>query len=271
MADGALKLLDTDVVFADKFKLDEVLRNLISNALKFSTSNSMVSVRVGFRPLATVSSSNGHGQATGVMAQSSSSRERGSVKRVVNSLTRHTSLLLRGLQTRLLSHQVRKVGYDGSSDQNGLASGPRGGDDSVEAAAAAVAANSRNGKSTAPIASSNAPNVHSQEEQRRGSRLLTGPSPGTNRAPGSVFHDSTRTRDLRKGELIVVVTDIGVGISKENQKLLFQEGMQFDPEKLQTGGGSGFGKHALSTRPTNAPYQLTLLTQPLNPPSNAPS
>ena len=68
----------------------------------------------------------------------------------------------------------------------------------------------------------------------------------------------------------MVVTD-SAGISKENQQLLFQEGMQFDPEKLQTGGGSGFGKHALSTRPTNAPYQLTLLTQPLNPPSNAPS
>ena len=38
----------------------------------------------------------------------------------------------------------------------------------------------------------------------------------------------------------MVVTD-SAGISKENQQLLFQEGMQFDPEKLQTGGGSGFG------------------------------
>ena len=44
------RLSDSDVVFADKFKLDEVLRNLVSNALKYSTRDSMVSVRVGFQP-----------------------------------------------------------------------------------------------------------------------------------------------------------------------------------------------------------------------------
>ena len=43
------------------------------------------------------------------------------------------------------------------------------------------------------------------------------------------------------GHLVIVVTDTGAGISKENQKLLFREGQQFDPHKLQGGGGSGFG------------------------------
>jgi len=43
------------------------------------------------------------------------------------------------------------------------------------------------------------------------------------------------------GHLVITVTDTGAGISKENQKLLFREGQQFDPHKLQGGGGSGFG------------------------------
>ena len=41
-----------------------------------------------------------------------------------------------------------------------------------------------------------------------------------------------------EGELIIVVTDSGAGLSKENQAQVFQEGMQFSPE-CRTGGGSG--------------------------------
>jgi two-component system, sensor histidine kinase len=44
-----------------------------------------------------------------------------------------------------------------------------------------------------------------------------------------------------RGRLIVVVTDTGAGISKENQGRLFKEIIQFSPEKLQGGGGSGLG------------------------------
>ena len=38
--------------------------------------------------------------------------------------------------------------------------------------------------------------------------------------------------------MIIVVTDSGAGLSKENQAQVFQEGMQFNPE-CKTGGGSG--------------------------------
>jgi CheY-like chemotaxis protein len=44
-----------------------------------------------------------------------------------------------------------------------------------------------------------------------------------------------------RGKLTVVVTDTGAGISKENQARLFNEIVQFNPEKLQAGGGSGLG------------------------------
>ena len=46
---------------------------------------------------------------------------------------------------------------------------------------------------------------------------------------------------LINGHLIVVVTDSGAGISAENQKRLFKDIVQFNPEKLQAGGGSGLG------------------------------
>lgn len=43
------------------------------------------------------------------------------------------------------------------------------------------------------------------------------------------------------GKLVIVVTDTGAGISANNQKRLFNEIVQFNPEKLQAGGGSGLG------------------------------
>ena len=44
-----------------------------------------------------------------------------------------------------------------------------------------------------------------------------------------------------KGRLVVEVLDSGAGISEENQRRLFHEVVQFSPEKLQAGGGSGLG------------------------------
>ena len=39
----------------------------------------------------------------------------------------------------------------------------------------------------------------------------------------------------------IEVTDTGVGLSPENMRKLFREGVQIDPNKNQGGGGSGFG------------------------------
>ena len=43
------------------------------------------------------------------------------------------------------------------------------------------------------------------------------------------------------GELVIEIKDTGAGISEENQKRLFKEVVQFNPELLQNGGGSGLG------------------------------
>ena len=47
--------------------------------------------------------------------------------------------------------------------------------------------------------------------------------------------------DIRMGQLVILVTDSGPGISEANQQKLFKSVVQFDPEKNQGGGGSGFG------------------------------
>lgn len=51
------------------------------------------------------------------------------------------------------------------------------------------------------------------------------------------FQDNTIRSN---GSLVVAVQDSGVGLSAENQQMLFQEGVQFNANKLQAGGVSTF-------------------------------
>jgi signal transduction histidine kinase len=53
--------------------------------------------------------------------------------------------------------------------------------------------------------------------------------------------NSNSNADAIRGKLVVVVIDTGAGISMDNQSKLFKEVVQFSPEKLQAGGGSGLG------------------------------
>lgn len=45
----------------------------------------------------------------------------------------------------------------------------------------------------------------------------------------------------RQGSIVIRVTDEGVGLSRDQQRLLFKEGVQFNASILQAGGGSGLG------------------------------
>ena len=43
------------------------------------------------------------------------------------------------------------------------------------------------------------------------------------------------------GELMITVTDHGVGMIEDDLRLLFREGVHFNPDQLQASGGSGLG------------------------------
>ena len=56
-----------------------------------------------------------------------------------------------------------------------------------------------------------------------------------------VNNSSIDTLSELNGMLVIEVQDSGAGINAENQSRLFNEIVQFNPEKLQAGGGSGLG------------------------------
>jgi two-component system, sensor histidine kinase len=145
-------LLPTDSIFADKFKMDQVIRNLISNALKFTPRGGSVTVKAAFVQDSSIQPARYQCNQSGSAEDSPHWRKTGSLMKILNR---------------------RKL------------------------------------SSIAILSDNTAPNESIQAGLR--------------------------------GKLVVVVTDTGAGISEENQKRLFNEIVQFNPEKLQAGGGSGLG------------------------------
>ena len=146
-----LSLQEHDSIFVDKFKMDQVIRNLISNALKFTPRGGSINISAKF----------------------------------VFSV---------GSQKTLNVSSVDGPGFIGSKSFIGMF------DDFCR-------------------------------KGRRATAIVT-----------PVYVDDTNPEICPvDGYLVLVVTDTGAGISMENQKRLFKDIVQFNPEKLQAGGGSGLG------------------------------
>ena len=139
-------------------QLDQVLRNLLSNALKFSNKNATVVVSSGFQPAADTDN-NMSGASTSLKKLLST---RANVRPAGASSKRLDSVRYGGLRLLLRGRPTTRV--------------------------------------QVPQEVSAAPDGAIGRHQR--------------------------------GHLVVTVTDTGAGISKENQKLLFGEGVQFNPEKV---------------------------------------
>jgi hypothetical protein len=150
--------------------LAQVLRNLMSNALKFTPPNGIVAVKAYF-----VADPAGGASAGPVTAGADGGGSGGTLAAI----------------GRRLSHMATRRGSNMQSAR-------------ILAAAAAADA----------VAAADAPKEGSDK---------VADDPGV------------------PGFLVVDVVDTGAGISPENQQKLFKEIVQFQPEKLQAGGGSGLG------------------------------
>ena len=161
-------ILEGDTVYIDKFKMDQVLRNLISNALKFTPRGGCVSVTASF-----VLDDRGTTLSRHPAVRLESHKRKSFICSLQSLFClRRTSRVQSSVQQDIEQCQSS----DNIHDMIGHIS-PKGGDD------------------------------------------------------GDTIH----------GKLVIVVADTGAGISPANQRRLFNEVVQFNPEVLQAGGGSGLG------------------------------
>ena len=154
-----------DFISIDKFKMDQVVRNLISNSLKFTPKGGNITIQYYFQPDKIISND----------------------KNIFKN-----------------KNKIDKNNHNNNNYNN----------------------NSPNNK------------LNNHEGKRN---LFNIPSLVQVLALADDLESNINKQNYIDGNLVIEVTDNGSGISKENQTKLFTDIIQFNPEILQAGGGSGLG------------------------------
>ena len=231
-----------DAIQLDKSKVIRVLRNILSNAIKFTPHSGNISLNMRFESSApadeeSLPASASHGSlfslqrwasVSGSSAQLTAEPSCSSAK----GLELGHSRRLGGPAPLMKSTPARK------SFTAGRESRP------------SASANQMETDNTKKPLSSTFPAFPSITKRANGNetteRNLAATSPALScvsapNAASSPIMDVCAPKQVHTGWLVLELTDDGAGISPENQTRLFKEVVQFHPEKLQGGGGSGLG------------------------------
>lgn len=303
------RILFSDTIFMDRFKMDQVLRNLISNALKFTPKGGMVTVGVSFIPNFDPRSSTFNTQEMVVKPSSQYSCYRaalscqnilcciGMVKgkkspldivkendvekqskhansEVHSGLEKYKSSIISSSRPRSIDVEKgsltagrnaiggvtvgdialgddknRKRTYDSiikTSSKSGVFCHPPSLDtfgihigDSDRSISEIRSNRSLQNGSTPKIVKKSLPTPPSQHTGS--SRKIIPRRSDSNEINYNRVLQDAEAAGVIHGKMRIVVTDTGAGISEENLRRLFVEVVQFNPEVLQAGGGSGLG------------------------------
>ena len=205
---------NTDQVSVDRSKLGQVIRNIMSNAIKFTPAKGIIQVSIYFikdddkdNSLCT-SNSNSSG------------------KRIIYPLSYMSSLLK--------PHRNKIVEFFNRTNVYSVLQS----DDPKQQSH--THKNSNSIRSVEAISEGITGNIDGDIESSRNTTtsILV---PRNSETSTSTSSDDGNILREEKGMLVIDIKDSGAGISPENQKRLFKEIIQFNPEELQGGGGSGLG------------------------------
>jgi signal transduction histidine kinase len=270
----ATRVLDSDTISMDKFKMDQVMRNLLSNAFKFTSKGGSVIIRASFIRDAS-STANKHD----IALKTSSKLSFSYLLSIFHGVYCYSADLLRKKEQMATVDETEMQanhGQDGHINDNNhnekLDNHSRHGslktNDRIDLRTKETqdeesdfhlgergTAHMVRGQSTVKNVQGDSGYknffsrlMRSSEQSSEGDKSdrkilswMAGNGERENHSKNSHRNSKCDTDTVIHGKLRITVTDTGAGLTKENISRLFNEVVQFNPEILQSGGGSGLG------------------------------